>query len=323
MTTEQIKGEKNQKRVLVISGGGSRGAWGGGLIKKIYEEEQPDYRCIVGNSTGSLLGPLVAINAFEKMEKGFTDVDQEAIFDSNPFKEDGNIRFFNAVIKILFGSANLGKTEKLKERILSFFTEDDFTELKKTGRTVKASVVSLTSNEVKFKSTDDHVYSDMVEWIWASANQPLFMSTLFKDDELWVDGGLKENVPIAEGLRYAKEHNIDVVDVVVNNQNGVKENRWPEENKKANIIPKLLRTIDIFSDEVRQSDIIGGILDAQVNNKFINIYYMSKEEYGLSPQSLLFKKHILKDLWKRGYEHKVLKFFSIIELPGNNFINFR
>jgi len=294
---------QQEKRVLIISGGGSRGAWGGGLIKALHEKESPDYRCIVGTSTGSLLAPLAAINAFEKMETGFTDVTQKSIFNVNPFTASGEIRTFKAVLRVIFGKENLGETENLRTRILSFFTQQDFDSLRSTGRTVKVSVTSLTSNKVAYMSTDDNTYQDMVDWVWASANQPIFMSTLVKNNERWVDGGLKENVPIAEGLRYAQAHGIKTADVVVNNIEGVQPKPWPASNGKTNVIPKLLRIIDIFSDEVRLSDIENGILEAQVSDMVINVYFMSAEDFALSPNPLLFQKPILTALWQRGYAH--------------------
>ena len=303
MNSLVISGSAQEKRVLIISGGGSRGAWGGGLIKALHEKENPDYRCIVGTSTGSLLAPLVAINAFAKMETGFTDVTQDAIFSINPFKSNGDIKMLKAIFRVIFGKQNLGETEALKKRIHLFFTEADFAQLKTTGRTVKVSVTSLSSDTAAYKSTDDNNYEDMTDWVWASANQPIFMSTLKKNNELWVDGGLKENVPIAEGIRYAQQNGIKTIDVVINNIEGVKTEAWPANHGKSNVIPKLLRIIDIFSDEVRLSNIENGILQAQAQDMNINLYFMSSEEYALSPQSLLFQKPILTELWKRGYEH--------------------
>lgn len=316
---------QQEERVLIISGGGSRGAWGGGLIKALHEKENPDYRCIVGTSTGSLLAPLAAINAFEKMETGFTDVTQKSIFNVNPFTAGGEIRTFKAVLRVTFGKQNLGETEPLRKRIHSFFTQQDFDTLRLTGRTVKVSVTSLTSNKVAYMSTDDNTYQDMVDWIWASANQPVFMSTLVKNNERWVDGGLKENVPIAEGLRYAQAHGIKTADVVVNNIEGVQPKPWPTSNGKTNVIPKLLRIIDIFSDEVRLSDIENGILEAQVSDMTINLYFMSAEDFALSPNPLLFQNPILTELWRRGYSHVLTAPKALIQrkIGNNNMINMR
>lgn len=316
--------QENKKRVLIISGGGARGAWGGGLIKALYEKEKPDYRCIVGNSTGSLLAPMVALNAYDKMEQGFTDVNQKTVFNINPFKQNGKVNPWIAALRILLGKKTLGETQNLRKRIFSFFTEKDLEDIKASGREVKVAIVNLTTNTLLFKSTQDCDYAEMVDWIWASANTPVFMSDLSKYEELWVDGGIKENVPIVEGLEFAKANDIKTIDVVVNYHKGERNICWPEKGKKANIISKLLRIIHIFSDEVRISDIENGLCRAKANDKIINLYYMEEEEYLLCPENLLFKKPILKELWKCGYNHPLAKLFiSSIPLPGNNEIRLR
>ena len=43
------------KKALVISGGGSKGAFAGGLAQYLIEEEQRVYDLFLGTSTGSLL----------------------------------------------------------------------------------------------------------------------------------------------------------------------------------------------------------------------------------------------------------------------------
>lgn len=316
--------EKNEQRVLVISGGGSRGAWGGGVIKKLYETEQPDWRCIVGTSSGSLLAPLTAILDFEKMEEAFTSVDQKDIFNVNPFTKDGKIRMALAIWRIVRGKENLGKTDNLRKRIVHFFTPDNFKELQATGRVVKICVASLTTNAVAYQTSGSNSYNDMVDWVWASANQPIFMSTLKKDGSLWVDGGIKENVPIMEGLRFAQANEITKVDVIVNNQKEAKTVLWPKQGKNTNVIAKLLRVIDMFSDEVRLSDIAGAVLEAKVTNKCINLISMTKDEYDVSPESLLFKKETMRKLWDLGYKHNFNKeAIASISLPGNNSIFLR
>ena len=49
------------KKALVISGGGSKGAWAGGAIQYLLEGKEKDYDLYVGTSTGSLLYPLSSI----------------------------------------------------------------------------------------------------------------------------------------------------------------------------------------------------------------------------------------------------------------------
>ena len=43
------------KKALVISGGGSKGAFGGGVAQYLMKNEQKDYDIFIGTSTGSLM----------------------------------------------------------------------------------------------------------------------------------------------------------------------------------------------------------------------------------------------------------------------------
>src|SRR5690606_41739445 len=72
-------------RALVISGGGSKGAFAGGVAQYLIEEEKREYDMYLGTSTGSLLIPLLANNRIEKAYEMYTNVTQRKIFSNNPF----------------------------------------------------------------------------------------------------------------------------------------------------------------------------------------------------------------------------------------------
>ena len=48
-------------KALVISGGGSKGAFAGGLAEFLITVCKKEYKIFIGSSTGSLLVPLLAI----------------------------------------------------------------------------------------------------------------------------------------------------------------------------------------------------------------------------------------------------------------------
>ena len=72
-------------RALVISGGGSKGAFGGGVAQYLMQEMGKDYDMLVGTSTGSLLVPHLALQNIEKIKEVYTSVNQNAIFNVCPF----------------------------------------------------------------------------------------------------------------------------------------------------------------------------------------------------------------------------------------------
>ena len=72
-------------RALVISGGGSKGAFAGGVAQYLTEDLGRDYDLFIGTSTGSLLLSHMALHKAEKVKKAFTSVNQSSIFSSRPF----------------------------------------------------------------------------------------------------------------------------------------------------------------------------------------------------------------------------------------------
>ena len=72
-------------RALVISGGGSKGAYAGGVAQYLMREEERHYDMFLGTSTGSLLIPHLAVNDIDKLYDIFTNVQQHDIFSVSPF----------------------------------------------------------------------------------------------------------------------------------------------------------------------------------------------------------------------------------------------
>ena len=285
------------QRVLVISGGGARGAWGGGVAQGLCQLDGRTYEGVIGTSTGSLLMPLVALKDFERLKIAYTTTTQKDIFSRNPFKKNGELKQFCAFLRIIFGSKNLGESKRLRKRLDRFFAPVDYQKLRADSLTIMATVVSLTENKVATKSSDVEAYNDMLDWIWASANQPVFMSTLQKEGEQWVVGGLKDNVALDAAIEYALENNIDSVDVIVNNLEAPPRTRWT----KKRIIPKLLRTVEILSGDVLENDLSKGQLSADANGIILSVYFMTQEQYDLAPISLVFNRDNMSRLWDEGF----------------------
>ena len=78
-------------KALVISGGGSKGAFAGGVAQYLIEQEGRNYDMYLGTSTGSLLIPHLAAHDIGKLYDIYTHVNQHSIFNINPFvNKQGN-----------------------------------------------------------------------------------------------------------------------------------------------------------------------------------------------------------------------------------------
>lgn len=314
------------QRVLVISGGGARGAWGGGLAQALAANGR-SYTKIIGTSTGSLLAPLILLGDFDKLKTAYTSVEQRDIFNVNPFKtkgkKKGSLKAGKAIWRILWGKRTLGRTERLRRLIRKFMTKEDFKRITtdKRGLEIIATVVNLTTNKVAYKSSKHHNYDEMVNWMWASSNQPAFMSLYRtgkrKTAEYWCDGGIKEFVAINKAIEYANELGDTEVDVIINQTERPQDSVW----RKRGIVPLMFRTIDILNSDVRENDVVVGRLLAELSQMErdyksskdaksvaphhyikLNIYFMKPDDYQVIPQALLFEKDKMLTLWQRGME---------------------
>ena len=111
-------------KALVISGGGSKGAFAGGVAQYLIQELKRDYDLYLGTSTGSLLVSHLALNEIEKIKSVYTNVNNESIFNVCPFviKEKHGaqniaINHINVVLNFLRGSKTFGESLNLKKLI--------------------------------------------------------------------------------------------------------------------------------------------------------------------------------------------------------------
>lgn len=213
-------------RALVISGGGSKGAFAGGVAQFLIQEAEHDYDLFVGTSTGSLLISHLALNKLDKIKNIYSNVNQDSIFNNCPFiikKKHGvetiAINHWNAIKNFIKGKT-FGESENLRKLIRRSITVEEFNELKQGKMDVVVTVSNLSLNQVEYKSINDCTYDEFCDWIWISSNYTPFMSLVKKNGCEYADGGLGTLVPIEEALnRGATEVDVVVLHTEVNHLN--------------------------------------------------------------------------------------------------------
>jgi predicted patatin/cPLA2 family phospholipase len=204
-------------RALVISGGGSKGAFAGGVAQYLLEEKSHKYDLLIGTSTGSLLIPHLALGDVSKIYDIYTNVDMDKIFDINPFvvkKIMGNdivtINHFNVFLQFIRGRRTFGESHRLRKYLKDNFTLSEFNQLKASKTDIIVTVTNISKNEAEYKSIKDFDYDEFCDWIWISCNFIPFMSLATKNNYEYGDGGFSNLVPIREATnRCATE--IDVI----------------------------------------------------------------------------------------------------------------
>lgn len=291
------------KRGLVISGGGAKGAYAGGIIEYLIKIKKIDWSTYVSTSTGSLISPLASIGKIDELKKQYTSVTNKDIFSKNPFKRDGSLKLFNALWRIIRGKTSLGEANNLKKRLDTIFSEDDYIESIKQGKDLFVTVSNFTTGLIEFKRQKDNSYSDFKDWIIASASVPAAFEIVKKNGYEYLDGGVIDSVPIQKAI----DEKCSEIDVIVLRPH----TREPGEWKSKNILDLFLRTIDIMNMEISNDDVIVGQLRGQLEEITLNFYYTP---YSLTNNSIMFDKKQMTEWWDLGYNYAMRKKNHILHL---------
>jgi len=287
------------KKALVISGGGSKGAFAGGVAEYLMKEKQHQYDLFLGTSTGSLMVSHLALGMIDELRDLYTSVNQESIFSNNPFRikyVNGDkvisIRHLNTLWNFLNGRKTFGESKNLKKLIKRSITEQMFQSIPKNNKEVVITVSNLSARRIEYKSSNDCEYLDFCDWVWGSCNYVPFMSLLEKNGQQYADGGFGCLVPIREAIkRGAKE-----VDAIILETELTQLNRMPAKNPFA----LLFDVQDFMMDHVEKHNITIGKLSAKHQDVKLNLYYTPTV---LTTNSLVFDQKAMKKWWGSGYTY--------------------
>ena len=294
-------------KALVISGGGSKGAFAGGVAQYLMEVEKREYDILVGTSTGSLLIPQLALNQISKLHSIYTNVNQRSIFSLNPFvvrkkgdREYVSINFLNTFLQFIKSKRTFGESKALRRTIRKNFSEAEFKRLRKGKKNIVVTVSNLSKNRIEYKSIMDFSYNEFCDWIWISCNYIPFMSLVKKDGFEYGDGGLGCVVPIREAIRRGATE----IDAIILESENMEHNKVLGKNP----FSLMLSIYGFVLDQIEYHDISEGVLAAKHNGVQLNLYYTPTK---LTENSLVFNKKLMSLWWQQGYKYAEEKFSSV------------
>lgn len=288
-------------RALVISGGGSKGAFAGGVAEYLINEEKNDYDIFVGSSTGSLLIPHLSIGNIAHIKEAYTSVCQKDVFDVCPFiiskDKEGNLKsrmnHFNVIKMFLKGKKTFGETKNLRKTISRIMTPADYHKVKASGKKVIVSASNLTKNAVEYKYISDNSYEDFCDWMWISSCFVPFMSLVEKNGDEYADGGFGNYIPIAEAISNGATH-IDVI--VLQPRHRSKENL-----KTRNAFDVLLNSMGFMLNQIVYDDILIGHLQSIYNDDIHVRFFFTPRV--LTDYPFHFDPELMCEWWKEGYDY--------------------
>lgn len=283
-------------RALVISGGGSKGAFAGGLAEYLIQEKKRDYQILIGSSTGSLLVPLLSIGETEKLKQVFTNVNQKDIFNISPFiisQKNGvfktRINHLGVLTTMLKGKKTFGESKNLRRLIANTMTASDFDQIKQSNKDVLVTVSNLSTMCVEYKNARDCAYEDYCDWVWASTSMVPFMSLVNKNNFDYADGGMGDLVPIYQAiLKGATE--IDVI---------VLKNDTQTKAPIKNAFVLTSRVFEFMLNQIAIDNVALGKLEGLNRSISLNFYHPPTQ---LTTNSLIFNPEQMKAWWDLGYQ---------------------
>ncbi len=190
-------------RALVLSGGGSRGAYQAGVVWHLLRDLRIEYDIIAGASVGALNGSFLAMYA-----PGETLGAAEGLRDLWFGISDKKVH------KLWYGGL-LGKLPALWKP--SVFSSAPLRELvqgtlvpermRASGKRLRVGAVSLESGARRVWSEQD---DDIVQAVLASSAFPVFLEPVRVGGELYTDDGVREATPCEEAIQAGADH-LDIV----------------------------------------------------------------------------------------------------------------
>ncbi len=245
-------------RALVISGGGSKGAFAVGVIKRLLKEyPNLNFDTYVGTSTGSLIVPLAAMGKYDALEQLYSSIKTSDVINK------GNIGDKLSEHSIFDATPLWNLIEK-------YYDDASYDLIQQTGKKIYLATVCLQTSELVVFTNDVNAavpkYYEIKQItsaahfrkaVMASACQPVFMPPIKVNKNIpgepnpefqFVDGGVREYA----GVQMAIDNGATEVFTILlsSGQKVIVDTVFKT------IFPILQQTIDIFTEDVAKNDLI-------------------------------------------------------------------
>lgn len=235
------------KNAIVISGGGCKGAFAVGILKYIYQNVAGlEFDIFCGTSTGALILPLAITNEIGELADIYGNSFTNDIIKKRDITLAGRDGY-------LF---NAGPLKKLIENSL---TQERFQRIMNSGKEFYISAVCLQSGKITYFTNSDNLMSnlrydvkkintreELIDAIRASAHQPVFMEAIKISGFQYVDGGVRDYLPIMPAIDTGAEKILSIIHS--------SENEIHDYSQFKDLLSIAKRSIDLMSTDVGAND---------------------------------------------------------------------
>lgn len=242
-----------EKKALVVSGGGARGSWAVGALRWLIQDKDETYDIVVGTSTGALMSWAAALGKVDLLHDLYTGVSREdclaprcPLFGCGPAA--------NLLWALIAHKDSLYRTERLEKRLRAALSEQVFGELKASGREAAVCAINLQTSEPEYFNSRDCGRERFIDAVMASSSIPLFMPRMKVEgrEQYWyVDGSVRDLLPLGYAIRQGAT---DVTAIFLSPK------EQGTDNECSAIYDVGLRTQNVYSAEVGKNDLNVGAL---------------------------------------------------------------
>jgi NTE family protein len=225
-------------RALVLSGGGARGAYQLGVLKKVLKDEQRKYDILCGVSVG-------AINAAGLAQFPVGDEEAAWVWLNELWQQINPERIYKEwplwPVSVVTHNA-VYDSEPMRDLILDNL---DIEAVLRSGRKLRIGVTSWETGEY-FLATESTPH---LGWCTAaSASYPVVFQPVRVNGKVCTDGGARNVTPLGAALDLGATE----IDVIMTS-NPDEPRTWDPEGKYTQ--DYLMRLLELFSDEVMRTDL--------------------------------------------------------------------
>jgi len=270
-------------RALVLSGGGSKGAFQVGAIMYLMETLKFKYDIYCGVSVGAInAAHLAQYKDGEEKEASISlRLLWQKLYTDKVYKD-----FPLGKISALWEPSvyNSWPLRKLLEKEL------DVNKVRESGKQLKIGVVSLdTGNYRRF----DENSPELLNAVLASSAFPGMLMPIDIDGELYTDGGVKNITPIFAALSAGATE----IDIVMTSPAHVKYKKLDDPNT----LDIALRVIELMADEITEGDLREAVLLNDLSSKPKATFRIIRPDKVLTDNSLDFSPIKTGAMLVKGY----------------------
>ena len=256
---------------LGISGGGTKIAGLFGLAESIIYDRGYVPDIISGISAGAILALPLALGKREIIKEQVLNLSMDDFFNVAPIRENGKIRTFNAILKLIGGKHYLGKQKNLEKTIAKVVSRSEFEKYKedKTKAICIVGTVDFYTGKRFYINLKKVSYEDFLKFVNASASIPIFTPGIEMDGPIYdfegetidypklllYDGGVRDHSPSNKILSSNHpDFQITETTSIFSRPDDIREVLEPKNFEPSSLLKILERYVAITNAEVSKND---------------------------------------------------------------------